>query len=349
MELKNIKTTVIIPVISVNSNLTEQLEFLGDKNIQVILADGCENNELEKKINQYQFKNIKYIYSGPDNTLSEYINKMHHAINQVQTQFCMTLDQGDFLNLNTLEKCENLLNKQKVIKGINGKIIQVKKTGSIFINPETKNYLNKTNDLISWQDLIEAKEYFHMWYALQELETFKKSWNIIRNNELRHPLMEYVPCFTILNTGYFYQLPDNFILRIEKIKKDYKKPLNMFYPKESQNNVFENFIEKSIDKKNLTLKPQIESFFRRNYNAINQNYNCESENNYSKHKQIQSLSICGKIFPKLKEFLVKRAPRMVFFSKLGVTLVLKNKKIKLRKKNKFLETFLGKEHKNEEM
>lgn len=180
-----------------SKNLINYINNLPFK-INIVIADGGKYKQ-QKIFQNISYAKKTYFYSGYDKNILTMYKKIYRALKIIKTEFIYFLDPGDFLNFETLKKCEKILDENRDKSIAIGIIYNFIKNKEKFI---IKSELYKKRPLIKNKLFSRLISNFHLrsYHGLHRAKLLKKSVEII----IRHNLNDSRSCEFVMDTNNLF-------------------------------------------------------------------------------------------------------------------------------------------------
>jgi len=214
--------TLIVPLLD-RANLTRRvLNNLYEQNcpFKIIVADGSQHPFSFA----YKELDIDYFYNGYDAKISNYMNKMHNAMQRVETPLCMVFDNDDLIDLAGVINGVSFMSKNKEYSTYQNDVrpLYVKEKVEIDKEPLYKvNSIEQDDPLERLEDVISnfnsfnyaifrtpiCKCYFEILDTLQndDFQLFQKCW--------AYASSVFGKCKRLQDESYYYFIPGNSIIQ----------------------------------------------------------------------------------------------------------------------------------------
>jgi glycosyltransferase domain-containing protein len=155
----------------------------------IVVADGSKEDQLRHEVEKISnILDIKYIYPGPDLSISDFISKTIIALKSVQTEFTFMASDDDFYFTDAIEKSKNFLELRDDFVFCNGGGLDF----SLSVRPTSKNsifgeirYVRKLGESESYieDDPVTRIEHYRktnrsQWHSVIRTKSLLRSWEI---------------------------------------------------------------------------------------------------------------------------------------------------------------------------
>jgi glycosyltransferase domain-containing protein len=188
------KFTLIIPTRNRHNYLQRGIDYYGNTDLNVIIADSSEV-KYPKEINS---KNIKYIHFGGD----IFSTKLKAVLDTITTPFCGMCADDDFILTESIAQCVRFLEASPDYSSVQGNYVSFSKLGKkIMVVPVLHGYKRQIDAESSSERINQMfSNYFHVFYAIHRTENLKEIFNSFDTAIKNLNLLElYIAFISVIN------------------------------------------------------------------------------------------------------------------------------------------------------
>jgi len=219
--------TLILPLLGRHKLTDRILSNLEKQNCEfkIIIADGSES----PYSGDYKNLDVEYFYNGFDDNISQFMNKMHCAMQRVETPLCMTFDNDDLIDLRGIRNGISFLSDNKEYSTYRNDIrvlhlgskIKIKESIYTYDSIEQENSEERLSQVIrnfnSFSYAIFRTPIMKCTFEIldrlknKDFQLYMKSWAYIASI--------FGKCKRLHNESYYYFIPGHSVVQTGKIHK----------------------------------------------------------------------------------------------------------------------------------
>ena len=217
--------TLVLPLYGRHKLTDRILTNLEKQNCEfkIIVADGSES----PFSGVYKNLDLEYFYNGFDHDISQFMNKMHNAMQRIKTPLCMTFDNDDLIDLRGIRNGISFLSSNKEYSTYRNDIRRLELRSSIQESIYTYDSIEHENAEERLSQVIRNFNSFS--YAIFRTPIMKCTFEILdqlKNKDLQLYMKSWAyiasifgKCKRLCNESYYYFIPGNTVIQTGRFHK----------------------------------------------------------------------------------------------------------------------------------